>query len=653
VLALGVPGCQTPRGGDRPGGMKVTDVGGYLEFVARDRRREQDSKVSDADLEYTETIFQQNVKLETEGYVYHPNLLEFAAAGLFGLMQHSYEQIFAGRRDASRDTGYIYGFDLRGDFLQRKPYPGSVFAQRSVNLEPRPFLSSLETTTTNFGLTWQYVNETYPTSFQISHTDVQLDPLSDEESDGRQKNTNVFFETGYNISEHNAFNLTLSYLSVEEEPYDLNYDQIEFTLAHRLNFGDGHRHRLESELNYLDQTGTFDIERFRWRERLRLEHTDTLRSVYQFELQQRNQGLQAGVPPLEETSYRFSAMLEHELYESLVTQVGGYLDLSRFDPDLDIDQYGAYLTLDYQKRNPLGLLEAEYRFRVEREERSGSDLAVDVLDEPHTFENDQPEVLANPNVIQTSILVTSDDRTVIYVQGRDYIVRVEGDRTQLELVITGRIQNGQTVLVSYTYLVLGDFTLDTLAQDFGISQLFDFGLRPYYRLRWQDQDISPDRAAGALAEDITAHIVGAEYRWRTLRLFAEFEDRDSNITPYRAVRVGGDYTHRFQFGGTAIARARWTDYDYFPPNERELTTFTAEGRYRHPITNGLTVEGAVLYRHQDDSLVGEEDGVDVDLTLEWIIRQTEVRATFEYGTYDDVFASDDHTGLYVQVRRRF
>jgi hypothetical protein len=154
-------------------------------------------------------------------------------------------------------------------------------------------------------------------------------------------------------------------------------------------------------------------------------------------------------------------------------------------------------------------------------------------------------------------------------------------------------------------------------------------------------------------DDVTAHVIGVEFRRWSFRLSAEYEDHDSTITPFEAVRLGGDYTHRFKFGATGSVKARWSDVSYKPPDERDTRFFTIEGRYRHPIGRGLTVEGAVLYRNEKDSLSGDDEGVDVDLGLEWLIRETEIRVTYEFGQFEDDFAKNDYSTLYVQVRRRF
>ncbi|MCP4251149.1 MAG: hypothetical protein GY778_29275 [bacterium] len=650
----GLAGCRSQP--SRAGGVRsvqLNEFGGYLELVARQRERDQESKISPNTTRSEETIFEESLKLEVDGYAYHPNFLEFTLGGLFGLLQHEFKEDLSGRRQSSSDDGNIIEFDLSGHFFKKKKYPGTIYARRYRGLEPRSFLSSIETTTTNFGLTWQYVSERTPTSVQFSHTDVELDPLGDEEATGEHKNTVFRFETGYRFNKRSVLSFVYDRESIEQRPFDLDYDTDELTLSHRLDFGSNAQHRLDSELNYYDQRGSFNIERARWREVLRLTHTPNLESWYTLEIASREQGNLSGVPPLEETSYLFSGTLEHRLYESLVTQLSGFIQRQEFKPDLEIDRYGLQASFDYRKKNRWGTLLAAYRARIINEDRTGGEVRSEVLDERHIFRDPEPIVLGNRNVDSGTIFVTSEDALTIYQLGRDFTTRQLGETTELERVPTGRILEGDTLLIDYNFTIGGGFSLDTLGQDFNIRQNFDFGLSPYYRLRWQDQDISPLRATGAIAEDITAHIIGVEYRKGPFRLVAEFEDHDSTVTPFEAIRLSGDYSHRFKFGATGVIKARWSDVDYFEPNLRETRLFSIEGRYRQAITEHLFVEGAVLYRDEKDSLSGPDEGIDLDLTVEWMIRQTEVRVTYEYGEIEDDFSRNDHSTLFVQVRRRF
>lgn len=654
ALAGAGSGCQNQaRRADEIRSVQLTEFGGYLEFVARDRDREQRSKTGAGDTRAKETIFEESLKLEAEGYTYHPNLLEFTLGGLFGLLQHDYQQDFDDRSQSSSDSGDVLEFDLEGRFFKKKDYPGSIFARRYRSVEPRPFLSSIETTTTNYGLTWQYVHDRMPTSFQFNHTEVDLHPLGGDEEDGRQENTQARFETSYRFSDNNVLSFLYTRESIKQEPFTIDYDTDEVTLSHRLNFGGQNRHRLESEFNYFDQRGTFDITRWRWREVLRLEHTEKLRSWYQMELLDREQGSLAGVPPIEERSYYLAGTVEHELYDSLVSQLFGFVQRQEFRTGNEIERLGGQLSLEYTKKNRWGVLLADYRARLQAEDRSGGAVRSEVVDERHTFRDPQPVVLNNPNISTGSIVITDEEGFTFFRIGRDYTVRQLGDRVEIERVPTGNILEGVPVLVDYVFNLGGDFTLDTVMQDFGIRQNFDFGLSPYYRLRWQEQTLSPAGATGAVPEDITAHILGLEFNRWSLRLLAEYEDHESTINPFTAIRLSADYTHRFKFGATGVVKARWQDFEYEPPDPRDVRFFTVEGRYRHPITKHLTAEGLVLYRIVEDSLSGDDDGIDLDLSLEWLVRQTEVRVTYEFGQFEDDFSDNEYSALYVQVRRNF
>ena len=208
-MVAGIGGCQTaPRGGQGVRNLAVTDIRGRLEYVARVREQEQKSKVGAGDTSFKESIFEENLKLETEGSVYHPNFLEYALAGLFGLQQRDFERTYDERGRTSGDDGDVFEFDFEGHFLKKKPYPGTVYARQYRSLVPRPFLSSLQTTTTNYGFVWQYVDPKMPTNLQFNSTDVKLQPLDDEEEESHQKNEELRFETAYKFSEYNELTFT-------------------------------------------------------------------------------------------------------------------------------------------------------------------------------------------------------------------------------------------------------------------------------------------------------------------------------------------------------------------------------------------------------------------------------------------------------------
>ncbi|MBI1827506.1 MAG: hypothetical protein HY287_18040 [Planctomycetes bacterium] len=667
LLALLLMSCRPPQSNQAPPPdqepqtiapdatkpIDFTSLRKSLELTVRARDQEQKSKISGGSQTWKERIYREGVRVETEGYVYHPNFMEFTLSGLFGLLQSDFLSKFDDRERTSSDTGTIYEYDFEGSFLKKKEYPGSVYLKRYSSIEPRPFLSSLQTTTDSEGFAWQYVDPKMPTSLQFDMTDVKLDPLDKSESPGEQKNSSFRFDTSYHFTEHNVLSLTFDRRSVSEDPFALQYDTNDLTLGHRFDFGERHEHRLDSELEFYDQTGTFDTKRNRWRETLRLTHSDTLRSWYQFEAMDRTQGHLAGVAPITEKSILGSGTVEHTLYDSLVSQLFGYAQRQKFDDGLKIERFGVQPSFDYRKKNPWGMLMAGYQFRAQREERTGADLSFEVNDEPATFNDPDPVVLSNTNVVVSSVFITSQDRLIMYNATSDYRVRRVGDRIEIERVPTGRIADGQTVLIDYFWALAGNLTLDTLTNNFSIRENFDFGLQPYYRLRKQDQTLTPADATGVQPDDIKDNTYGVEFRRDLIHFLAEYEDHESTIQPYKAKRLAADLTKRFNRNRTVRLRARWVDIERTDLLGRETKFFTVEGRYREQIGEHLTLEGAALYRKENDNTAGNNKGLDLDFSLEWLIRETELRLTYNFGRFEDDFAENRNQMLYLQFRRRF
>lgn len=649
-------GCRTqPTRSYGIKGLEVTDFGGHLDLIARHRDRELKSKTTSSETRSKETIFEESLSLQAKGNVLHPNLFEFGLGAAFGLVQEDFQDIVDGRERDISQNGDLFEFDVDLRAFKKRAWPVSVFAHRRRGLVPRPFLPSLETTTTSYGLTWQYVSKKTPMSLHFSHTDAKLSPLfigtgTDEE--GRQRNTELRFEAGYHFSDHHTLSLLYEHDSVDEEPFEVDYDADEVTLTHRLAFGGRQQHRLRSEFNYLNQRGTIDIERTRWREDLRLKHTDTLQSRFWLEALDRTRASRLrSIPRVKERSVHISGTLRHQLFESQTSRLQLFVRRQEFEPDLDITRWGGQTTINYRRTNPWGVLYADYGFRFERNDHEGSTQTNEIVDELRTFRDPEPITLGNRNVITGSITVRAEDRVTSYYRGWDFSVQTVGNLIEIRRTPGGRIADGETVLINYLFEFGGTFELDTLSHNFGVRQAFDLGLTPYYRFEWQDQSLSPASAAGALAEDITAHVVGLEYQKASLRLSAEYEDRESTINPFISTRFRASYIHRFKSGAETAFHARWTDTSHGSPHERDIKLLTLEGRHRHPITPNLTVEGSVLYRDGEDSVSRDTQGVDVSLSLEWSVRETKVRMSFEHSEFEDEFTRNDSSAVFVHLRR--
>jgi hypothetical protein len=660
LIGLGLAcsaGCQSRL--DEAYGIRtaaLTDMRAHLDFVARHRERDQRSKVTGTKTESEETIFEETLSLKTEGFLLHPNLFEFGLGAVFGLTQEEFSEVIDEFERSDSNTGDILEFDVNALIFKRRKTPMTVYAHRRRGLLPRPFLPSLENTTESYGFTWQYLDEKTPTTMQFNHTDTDLNSLfvsGAADESGSERNTTFTFETAYVFNDHNVLEFEYEHLVVSEQPGNLDYDADEITLTHRLEFGDRKQHELRSELYALDQRGTIDWEEIRWREDLWLQHTDTLDTRWEFEAYDRDRTFRAAdLSRIDEESIYFSGMVRHQLFESQITQLRMFYRKQKFKPDLDQTLWGGQAIINYRKRNPWGLFRANYAFRAEQNDNKGESQFAEVIDERQTFRDPEPVVLNNRNVVTGSVTITALDDVTFYARGRDYTQQTVGNTVELLRIPSGRIANGETVLIDYLFESGGTFKIETIRHNVDVAQEFDFGLTPYYRFERQDQTLDPADATGAIAEDITAHTVGVEYRRSSLRLFAEYEDNDSNVNPFHATRTGLSYTHRFKNGALSSVNANWTESQNQAPVNRDIRLFTIEGRHRHPITPNLTLEGAVLYRNGDDSITGDSEGVDFSFSLEWLIRSTEVRISLEHNDYDDNFTENESTALLVHIRRQ-
>jgi len=625
-----------------------------LEFDVRQREDTRDPVSRSGKKErFQETIFEERLRLGFDGYVYHPTLLEFSVAAAFGLQQSRFEQDLGHRHASSGDDDDLLEFDISGILLQRKPYPTSFYARQTRSSQARPFLSSVQTETTGYGVIWRWVSDKTPIRLQFDHSEINYDPyLKAGERSGSRRETEFEAEAHYIFSKHNELTLLYENESIKEQPFNYQYDTQRVRLSHEYEFGTDHRHRLLSEVEYFDQTGSVDSEWTEWRETLTLQHTERFQTMFQTEVADRKQGMALGSQSLNETSYRLSGTLTHRLYDNFETQLNGFYQEQDFDSNLVIRRKGGTATFRYFRHIPWGVFRTEYRARIDTTENDGETQIFEVIDEARTFLDPAPIVLNDPRIELGTIRILREDRTRQYEQGIDYRLRPIANRVEIERIPTGRIQNEETVLITYRFRFGSTYNLKTVTDSLNLRMEFDGGWTPYFRYLRQRQSIKPTGSSALAPEDIRSHLVGIEYRKGTMFLSAEYEDYDSSLSPFRALRFNADYSHTFKDGSSAGAGAHWSDLVFSGGFARRTRLLTVDTRYQVPISPNLFAEASATYRNEKDSLSGDYEGIEVDLGLEWQVRKTRVTVDYRYATFKDDFAHQGSTSLFVHLRRR-
>jgi hypothetical protein len=112
------------------------------------------------------------------------------------------------------------------------------------------------------------------------------------------------------------------------------------------------------------------------------------------------------------------------------------------------------VSLTYTKR-----LNADSRLTlraVETTKEIDRDLETDIMfsiGEPLTFDPLFPNILANQDVVEASIVVQDSTRTITYVEGLDYLLFMVGRGTELVIPPASAISSGDELSIDYEYLV--------------------------------------------------------------------------------------------------------------------------------------------------------------------------------------------------------
>jgi len=223
---------------------------------------------------------------------------------------------------------------------------------------------------------------------------------------------------------------------------DSRIDGSEARLDHRLEWGKGSQ--LETTLERVRQEGLLELDRRRWTEELRLQHTERVRSRWSMRrVSSTSRGQQAERRSL-------NGELEARPAEWLTLGVNGH----RFRAEVaggmeDVTAFGprASLALWLPARVRLNATGGVRRERRERDTERGF---VGVVDEPHVVDAARGFLLDEARIDPSSIFIRSE-QLFAYVNGLDYALVPLGDAMQVLIPTGSRIEVGERLFVSYRY----------------------------------------------------------------------------------------------------------------------------------------------------------------------------------------------------------
>ena len=647
MSALILTGCSVNVGGQQRPLIKHEGIRGEVELVAEKRTDEQGTSQNKRKSETD--VFEERLRLKTDGDIYHPDFLLFNAMLGLGLAQQSIDL----DDESDRHSESLSDYSVFAELLRSKSYPTTFHATKSEELISRQFLGALRTERENRGASLSLRSGNWPMTFQYTTSDTEQDELSALAGDYFEREDERFrYSVSHNFSESSRLSFDFDRTNVAQKSPGafIETDTDRYTVLHDLIFGRDEQHRLDSFLNFVDQSGSFDFENLQWEERLRLQHRDNFLTNYRvrFADYQRD--------TVDNTETRGQAGFEHRLYESLITTANVFTSRTDLDAQGDLTQHGGTVALNYRKLNPWGLLHSTYSVNLTQSDQSGGTGTGVVIDESHTATELVPVELDRTNIDVSTIRV-KNSFGLLYQEGDDYTITEHNGRVWLNIITVGgaippNFIEGQEFFVDYNFYIEPERQEDTLRQNFTIRERFKNDLSVYYAHRRQDESIS-STLTEITPDEYTVNTVGADYSHKGLFLQAEYSDEESTQIPSTSKRLHGRYSWPISQDTTTSVRVSNQWVDFGQPDARDVVLFKTAAEIFSRLTDRYDITARVDYRDEDDTRFGTTRGFQMNSELRYNYRQLNIVAGIEFNTLNRRDDEIDGSFLYIRLKRFF
>jgi hypothetical protein len=640
-------GCDVNVSGKQRPLLRHDRIQGEVELVAERRTDEQGTSGNNRKSETT--VFVERLRLKTEGDIYHPDFLFYNAMLGMGLAQQSIDL----DEESDRHSESLNDYSIFAQLLRGKSYPTTFYATKSEELISRQFLGALRTERENRGATLSLRSEDWPMTFQYTTSQSDQDELTSLATDFFARDDERFrYSATHDFGDfsHISFDFDRTEVSQRSPGASIETDTDRYTMLHDLIFGSDQQHRLDSFLNFVDQSGSFDFENLQVEERLKLQHLSSFLTNYKLRFADYKR------ETVRNKETRGEAGFEHKLYESLVTTANVFTSETDLDTQGDLTQHGGTMALNYRKNNPWGILLSTYTAGLTQSEQSGGAGTGVVINESHTATELVPVELDRVN-IDTSTIRVKDGAGLLFQEGEDYTITENNGRVWLNIITVGgaippNFTEGQEFFVDYNFFIEPERQEDTLRQNLTVRERFENGFSVYYAHRRQDEDVS-STVTEITPDEYTVNTVGADYSNKGLFLQAEYSQEDSTQVPSTGKKVQGRYGWPINRDTSASVRALNHWLEFGQPDERDVVLFKTGAEIFSRLTDTYGVSARADYRDEDDTRFGTTRGFQFTSELQYNLRQLSVVTGVEFNTLNRRNDQIDGSFLYFRLKRFF
>ncbi len=500
---------------------------GFVEFgYEGDRQTSATNRVRD--FASRQRLFDERVGLRGDMYILDRSLVTLNYGANFGFLQDR----FSANGDILPERGRLIGYDMGGSVLPQKDLTSSWFASRADNIDTREFVGLTETISKDQGATVLFKKFFLPSTVSYRQEFSQEQSRFGDLLGLREDSRNIVSYDGQR--RWTAHDVTAHYEFADLQDHvqpTFSFGSHTANFNDRFKFGEDVPKLLNSRLYYLRRGGRLEFSSINLQEDLRITHTPSLSSGYLYTFSHSN-GSGSST-----TTHTAVASLSHRLYESLSSGVSLQGGLNGF-PNGGQRIMAARADTNYQKKLPRhGRLVAGLGGLYEISDNHFQGREIPVFQERHTARIGIPFRLDQFQAIPDSLLISAETGT-IFLEDLDFIVRVLGNFTEIDILPSGRIRDGEILFIDYQVSVSPSLLYSTKSAVIRIGP--DYGwVNPYYSYERLLQNLLSGTAEAPL-ENLRAHTAGIRFRWTGARFSGnftnEYRNQDSFLLPYKSLQ---------------------------------------------------------------------------------------------------------------------
>lgn len=510
--------------------FKITDIQSHFGL---NYRYDADLTHQDFSSESKETrsIFEEEINVQTQSFIYHPNLLKLDLGAALLLSQENLETITG----STEHDDTLTGLNARLMFLEKKPYPLTLFYNKShpsVALDVSDvFVQENERYGMNFSLREPVspVSLDFETYNQKNKGSSFSQTIDDRNSYKSVRSTSSFDSGGYaklSFSE-NKQNSMSGLNNMPIQPFNLTTETT--NLNSLLVFG------MQREINFnllamqTIQKQDRELDELRLSPRLTWEHSRKLNSFYNYNFIDRKQ------LNIESQDRSGSGGLRYQWNKNLNSNAELHFSNNKTTGS-QVDNYGASGAVSYKKQLDIGVLQFNVGLNYNDNDRVVSGV-VQVLDEQHTLTTASSFTLRHDYADRLSITIRRVADDALLTEGTHYTIDTIGKQTRITAVPHSGLP--YPVLVNYQYDPGGDAAYYSIGQSYQSSLEFYQHFTVFLNYRDQEQTLESGTPTLPLgSSDTTSYGVRVNYPLpidTDITLGGEItsEEHNENISSYQ------------------------------------------------------------------------------------------------------------------------